>query len=248
MIHPAPQALLVAAVAAVGVLHTLVPDHWAPIALLARQQGWSRGRVARIAFGAGIGHAFTTLVLGTVVWFAGIVFAQRLGHAVSYASSAALIAFGAWVALAALRELLTSRDPEHVGHTHLHRHAGGLEHRHWHEHPSEDWHAVGGNAAIAVPLHEHGHETSPRLALMLVLGSSPMVEGIPVFFAASRYGAALLAVMAILFAIATVVTYILLCVGSAEGAARIDFGPVERYGEVLSGALIILLGVLFFFL
>ena len=83
---------------------------------------------------------------------------------------------------------------------------------------------------------------------MLVLGSSPMVEGIPVFFAASRYGAALLAVMAILFAIATVVTYILLCVGSAEGAARIDFGPVERYGEVLSGALIILLGVLFFFL
>ena len=32
---------LVAAVAGVGVLHTIVPDHWVPIALIARQRGWS---------------------------------------------------------------------------------------------------------------------------------------------------------------------------------------------------------------
>lgn len=31
--------LLVVTVGAVGVLHTLVPDHWAPIVILARQRG-----------------------------------------------------------------------------------------------------------------------------------------------------------------------------------------------------------------
>lgn len=34
-----PELLLVGAVAAVGVLHTIVPDHWVPITLIARQQG-----------------------------------------------------------------------------------------------------------------------------------------------------------------------------------------------------------------
>ena len=32
-----PALLLVGAVATVGVLHTIVPDHWVPITLIARQ-------------------------------------------------------------------------------------------------------------------------------------------------------------------------------------------------------------------
>lgn len=36
--------LLIGAVAAVGVLHTVVPDHWVPITLIAWQQGWRKRR------------------------------------------------------------------------------------------------------------------------------------------------------------------------------------------------------------
>jgi hypothetical protein len=39
--------ILIITVAAVGVLHTIVPDHWAPIVVLGRQQGWSLGRRGR---------------------------------------------------------------------------------------------------------------------------------------------------------------------------------------------------------
>ena len=42
-----PELLLIGAVAAVGVLHTIVPDHWVPITLIARQRGWSKGETAR---------------------------------------------------------------------------------------------------------------------------------------------------------------------------------------------------------
>ena len=70
-----------------------------------------------------------------------------------------------------------------------------------------------------------------------------MVEGIPAFFAASNYGVGLIIVMSIVFAISTTATYVLLCVYSTVGLQRIHLGAFERYGEVLSGAFIALVGV-----
>lgn len=239
--------LLILAVAAVGVLHTMVPDHWAPIAILARQQGWSRVQVARAAALAGFGHTVSTLVIGAIVWLAGTVLAARFGHAMSVLSSLALIVFGGWIALGSwleLREQHHDHGHSHFGHSHIHRHGGGPEHRHWHEHHEHDWHGADGNLALA-PEHEHVHATSSRTALLLILGSSPMVEGIPAFFAASRYGAGLLGIMAVVFAASTIVTYVVLCVASASGIERLNLGPFEQYGEILSGAIIAALGVVF---
>jgi nickel/cobalt transporter (NicO) family protein len=51
-----PQLLLIGAVAAVGVLHTMVPDHWAPITLIARQRSWTKAETVRAATVAGTGH------------------------------------------------------------------------------------------------------------------------------------------------------------------------------------------------
>jgi hypothetical protein len=79
----------------------------------------------------------------------------------------------------------------------------------------------------------------------LILGSLPMIEGIPAFFAASRYGAALIVLMAIVFAASTIATYVTLCVYAAAGLQRATLGPLERYGEVISGAFIALVGVVF---
>lgn len=238
-------SLLVFAVAAVGVLHTLVPDHWAPIALLARQQGWTRAQTARTAAFAGLGHTLSTLAIAAVVWVAGVAFATRFGRAADLLSAIALVAFGLWIAIASLRELHQDHGREHFGHAHAHRHESGLEHAHWHEHHLEDWHAFEGSATP--PLHDHDHPTSPRTALLLILGSSPMIEGIPAFFAASRYGVGLLAVMSLVFAASTILTYVVLCVASSAGAQALRLGPLERYGEVLSGSLIALIGVVFFF-
>lgn len=240
------STLLLAAVVAVGVLHTMVPDHWAPIALLARQQGWSRARTARTAAVAGLGHTASTLLIAVVVWGAGAVLAARFAHAAGIASSLALMAFGAWIAIGSWREL-KQHDGAHralFAHAHAHRHADGLEHRHWHEHHESDWHAMEGTLALA-RVHEHAHDTSSRTALLLILGSSPMVEGIPAFFAAGRYGIGLLSVMAVLFALSTIVTYVALCTVSASGIQRLNLGRFEEFGEVISGSFIAMLGAVF---
>lgn len=298
--------LLVAAVAAVGVLHTIVPDHWVPITLLARQRGWSRGETARAALQAGIGHAATTLVLGLAVWIAGVAFATQFGRIADTLASLALIGFGGWIALAGLSDLRAGHghshahghghasadgahgpeirriDTGHGGHAHRHsprftahthededgpagdplyaplrggvavlaRHAhvhrhGATVHAHWHDHDAESRHDVIARLEFDPPPHSHKHKTNARTALLLILGSSPMVEGIPAFFAAARYGVALILLMALVFALSTIATYVLLCVISTAGLERVRLGAVERYGEVLSGAFIALVGIAF---
>jgi hypothetical protein len=95
--------------------------------------------------------------------------------------------------------------------------------------------------------HQNGHAagTGKRTAPLLIVGPSPMVEGIPAFFGASRYGAGLIVVMSMVFAATTIATYVVLCVGSVAGLQHISLGAVERYGEVLSGAVIALIGLAF---
>ena len=131
--------LLVVTVAVIGVLHTAVPDHWAPIALIARQRAWSRRETALAAAQAGVGHVLTTLIIGLSVWFAGVQFAARFGGVVDTIASVALVLFGGWVALGAWRDLR-----KRSGHGHSH---GGLFGDHHRDHDFHDSHDL-----------QHGHE------------------------------------------------------------------------------------------
>jgi hypothetical protein len=209
----ASPLLLVGAVIAVGILHTAVPDHWVPIAVMARQAHWSPARTARTAFVAGLGHTLSTLAIGIVVWAAGFAAAMHFGHLVSVVSSFALIGFGVWIATAGFLEL---RARDHATRANL-----------------TDFYRERPNA---------------RTALLVILGSSPMIEGIPAFFAAARFGAGLLGIMALCFGLSTIATYVTLCVYSASALQKLAFAPFERYGEVLSGVVIAMVGIVFLFL
>ncbi|MBV8591721.1 MAG: hypothetical protein JO212_16985, partial [Acetobacteraceae bacterium] len=111
--------LLVGAVAGVGLLHTIVPDHWVPITLIARQRGWSNTETARASFLAGVGHVLSTLAIGFLIWIAGVAFATRFGNIVDAVASGALVAFGGWIMISALGEM---RGGEAHGHSYGHSH------------------------------------------------------------------------------------------------------------------------------
>ncbi len=214
-----PQILLISSVVVVGILHTIVPDHWVPITLMARQHGWTKKQTATAALKAGTGHVVTTLIIAIIVWIAGVGLATKFGNLVDTISSIALIAFGGWIAIASFWEM-------REGHTHTH------DHDH-HEHDDHDH------------THDHGEGKKKRTALLLIVGSSPMIEGIPAFFAAGKYGIGLIIPMAFFFAASTIATYVLISVYSATGLQRVRFAAFEKYGEVLSGSFIALIGVVF---
>ncbi len=235
--------ILVLAVTAVGFLHTLAPDHWLPIVAIARNRGWSRMRTARAAAIAAVGHVTSTLAIGAILWLAGAVLAARYAHAVNLITGGALLGFGGWVAIAGWRELQASSSDEadRSEHAHVHVHEDGTQHVHWHAHGLEDRHEI--VAAQAAVLHVHGHAESGRTALLLVLGSSPMIEGLPAFAAASSFGLPLLATMAVAFALSTIATYVGVTTAALAGVEQRSLGVFERYGEMLSGLVIAAVGV-----
>jgi nickel/cobalt transporter (NicO) family protein len=71
------------------------------------------------------------------------------------------------------------------------------------------------------------------------------LKGFRLFFAAGKYGVGVISAMSVVFAFSTIVTYVVLCVYSTAGLQRVNLGAFERYGEVLSGAFIALVGVAF---
>lgn len=227
------QLLLIGAVAVVGVLHTIVPDHWVPITLIARQRGWTKAETISAAIKAGTGHVLSTLAIALVVWFAGAAVATHFGHIVDLASSVALIGFGLWIAIEAWSEI---REGGH-GHSHAHGH----EHLHLHDHGHEEHHHHDDHS----PSHDQPVKTKNRTVLILILGSSPMVEGIPAFFAAGKYGVGLIVIMSMVFGLSTIATYVVLCTLSTAGLQNVELGTFEKYGEVFSGAFIALVGLLF---
>src|SRR5690348_17594296 len=127
-LNTAPALLLLAAVVAVGVLHTMVPDHWVPITVLARQHGWSRAETARAAAQAGFGHVVSTLIIGAVIWVLGVATAQRFGGIVDTLSSLALVGFGGWFVVAGLREMHHGHSDHHHDHGHPHDHDHHYDH------------------------------------------------------------------------------------------------------------------------
>jgi hypothetical protein len=78
--------------------------------------------------------------------------------------------------------------------------------------------------------HDHaGGHKSGSMALLLILGSSPMVEGLPAFFAPGKFGWGLILIMSLVFAASTIATYMALCVLSVAGFQNVKLGPIERH-------------------
>src|ERR671936_667163 len=56
--------LLVLGAVTVAVVHSVLPDHWVPIAVVGRTQGWTLVRVARVSGLASAGHVLPPPLLG----------------------------------------------------------------------------------------------------------------------------------------------------------------------------------------
>jgi nickel/cobalt transporter (NicO) family protein len=109
--------LLAAAAVTLGSLHTLAPDHWVPFAALARAQGWSRARTARITALCGFGHVTVSAGLGVLALFFGLEMLRLVGERMEAIAGLLLILFGLAYAAYGLRRAAGSRVH---GHHHAH--------------------------------------------------------------------------------------------------------------------------------
>ena len=142
-------ALLVIAAGVVGFVHSILPDHWVPLAVVGRTQRWSLFRVGRISALAAAGHVLASLVLAGVIALIGLRFQKAIETQQGHIVGGVLVLTGVGFLLWGL-----------TGHGHAHGHENGDSHE---VHDKDDGHDHDGHdhppspEAVDQESHDHQH-------------------------------------------------------------------------------------------
>jgi hypothetical protein len=250
---------LVLAAAGVGFGHAVLPDHWAPLAVLSRTRSDPLRRVVRRSLAAAGTHVLLSLLLGALLIGVGLSFRTTVVRYEDYVVGGLLIATGA---------VFLALELAGRGHGHGHDHAHGDGHGHGHGHgpvqnrgrtrAHEDGHKHGdghghehgdGHGHGSDHAHPHtsaagGGRVRATLALAVPFGAaaSPDLTILPVFLAASALGAATAVGSLLVFAGVTVATIVGLTVAASLGASLLTGPWIERRANLLTAATLLVFG------
>jgi len=225
-LDPATLVYLTAASATAG-LHALIPDHWLPFVLMGKARGWRVAKTLALASASGALHVLLAIGLGAGTYLLGRsgaqVLAHRLGETLGVLSSGALAVFGfGYGAASWLRER---------------RYHPAASHDHDHDHDTDAG-------------HHHGHllerffkGSLTGVSLVVVIGVSPCALAFPILLAsAAQLGISGVLIVAAGFGAATMLTTLLVTLIGSVSARRLDFPFLTRYGDLISGILVGLVG------
>lgn len=222
---------LLAAAAGVGFGHAILPDHWAPLAVIARTQRHPLRRVARLSALAGVTHVALSLLLGAVLIGVGLQFRPAVQHHQDLVVGGILLATGA----AFLVLHLLDR-----GHGHDHTHGEGTGHGHGHGH--------GGVATLVRDEAAVRTRTrARRLAAFVVpfgAAASPDLTILPIFLAAAAAGAATSLAALSVFSLVTVATFVGLTLAGAAGGHLISGRWIDRGANLITAGMLLVIGAL----
>ena len=265
MTHSAPVLLLIIGAASVGIIHSILPDHWVPLAVVARTQHWSLARLARVTTLAAGGHVLTSVVLGGIVALIGLQFQKQVETQQGHIVGAVLVITGVGFLIWGL-----------TGHGHAHEHGPSQEvddKSHQHEHPS-------GVATMVAGSHEHEHvhagvrhshrhnhdafiqaqasrivehssqgtllSTLAAIAVPFGVAASPDLTFLPLGIAASTYGVGAVVAVLGIFAAATMATFVGLTVVATAAGYQMRGEWLEDHANTITSVVLIAIGVVAF--
>jgi hypothetical protein len=238
--HSTSVPLLLIAAGTVGFLHSILPDHWVPLAVVARTQRWTIARTARTSLLASVGHVLTSIVLGGIIALVGLQFRQAFetgqGHIVGVVLVLTGIGFLIWG--------LSGHGHHHHAHDHDHdvhevlQYVGGEQHLHLHGHDHGE----------ALAGHRTATEGSParRLAAIAVpfgAAASPDLTILPVFLAASAVGVGAVIGVLTTFSIITLATFVILTVTATVAGYQVQGEWLEENGNTLTAIVLLVIGI-----
>jgi nickel/cobalt exporter len=222
-----PLFLLVGAAAMVAIIHSILPDHWVPLAVIARTQRWSLLRVGWVTFLASLGHVITSLVLGGIIAVIGLQFQQEIDTQQGHIVGVVLILTGVLFLVWGLMSNGGHNHSHKFGQHHEHSHEFGQHHEHSHEH-TQNLSLFKRLAAIIVPF---GVAASPDLTIL------------PVTLAASAIGTAAVVTVLSVFAAVTIATFIGLTIIATLVGYQIKGDWLERHAMTITSLVLIAIGV-----
>ena len=208
--------VLVGTAGAAAAAHALLPDHWLPYVLTAKARQMSCGRAAVMAGAGSIAHLFSTVIIGVLFALAGDGVATQTTWALDRLVGLVVIGLGMYFIW-----------------------RGWSGKYRWHGHDHHDQHGHG--------CHKQDHRgRGSDYALGAILGARPCAEAVPIFLAVSTQG--VFSSMAAIgsWVVVTVASMVGIVWLSAAGVEALRLSWLERYGEVISGAIIAVIGLITF--
>jgi len=229
--------LLLVAAGVVAILHSILPDHWVPLAVVARTQRWNMLRVVRVTLLASLGHVITSLIIGGIIAWVGLQFQHEIETQQGHIVGAVLVLTGIAFLLWGLVGHGPHRHNHGEGHVHTHDHSFGHKHDEHHHHDDAHEHAhhqVQGQplvkrlAAIAVPF---GVAASPDLTIL------------PVVLAASAIGGVAVTSVLGVFALLTISTFVGLTMIATLVGYQIKGDWLEENANTITSIVLVIIGI-----
>ena len=250
--------LLMGAAATVAILHSILPDHWVPLAVIARTQRWSLPRVVRVTFLASLGHVITSLILGGIIALIGLQFQKEIdtqqGHIVGAVLILTGIIFLIWGFVSHGphgHSHATGHAHDHASNAHTHTHSA-----HTHDHPDDAHaHTHPDNAHVHLEeehAHDHGQNDGKgqplvkRLTAIAVpfgVAASPDLTILPVALAASALGTGAIISVLGMFALLTIATFIGLTVVATIAGYQIKGEWLEKNANAVTSLVLVAIGI-----
>jgi nickel/cobalt exporter len=208
-------AILILSAAASAILHTLVPDHEIPLAMIGRAQNWTHKKMAGITLIAGLIHISVSMGIGAIALIASATLSQFIANSAQQISGFLLIAFGSVYAVVSWK-----------------RKIGGHPHSHDSIHPKQ--------GAVSMKNFEVGWGAW----VTAIVGVTPCFTLIPVLIAAVPYGATTTLMVMLAYAFGTIGMMVILTAIALKAIQYITrLHRVERHVEILAGIVILIIGV-----
>jgi len=220
--------LLLGAAAVVAILHSILPDHWVPLAVVGRTQRWSLFRVARVSALASAGHVVASVVLAGIIAAIGLQFQRQLETQQGHIVGAVLILTGVGFLIWGLT-------------SHSHDHDHGHSHDHETAHAHEESHTQTGHAAP--PRQQTLARRLAAIAVPFGVAASPDLTILPVALAASAVGRGAVVGVIVVFALLTMATFIGLTVLATLAGYQIKGEWLERHANTITAVVLIAIGV-----
>lgn len=223
--------VLMASASVLAILHTLVPDHELPLAMIGRAQNWTIKKMAGVTLIAGAIHISVSMAIGVLAIVVSTRLAKEVAMKAHMISGFLLLAFGLVYTILAWRR---------KGHGHSH---GGIGHSHGSKYAAHPHGRPPPGSGIK--LDSEGKPIITGSAwLVAIVGIAPCFTLIPVLLQALWYGTTTILLVMVVYAVSTIGMMVILTSMALKTITFITrLTKIEKYVEIIAGLIILAVGL-----
>ena len=201
-----------------SVVHASIPNHWLPLVAIGRVEKWSERETLTVTAITGIAHTISTIIIGIIVGMIGYKLSETY-HFISHTVAPAVLVLLGLIYL--YQDYSHSKIKQHHEHSHI---------------------------DVDQLVKKNKSKRSIVASLSIAMFFSPCIEVEVYYFTAARIGWLGIIIVSTTYFFVTILGMMILVKIGTEGMQRLKLNFMEHREKLISGLVLIVVGLLAFFL